>query len=564
MIIGWNARSIRERVRNEFMWHIITEQNPDIMIIVETWMNEEIKVLNTKYKVIQTKKQNFQGVSIISKDFDIKIEWEDVQTSWFLVSSIRKEGKVIAYVIGIYRKTTLKREITQEISNILKRIRRKHQKISIIIYGDMNTNRKDNIEKLKNLWKLRCNPNNKMLITRTQMIKDKQTESTLDFIMSTDNIKNIRRIEQKGGSDHYPILAEIEISNNWRTNKTYKLTRINRNPTREQITELFKTGWPLQECKNKLHWFNNTSTIRPKIYISLEKQKAFKEDTWENIINKIKEITKQEYDEFINEINVQNQNDIVRFYKSINNIIKYKNKNKIVKSIKKNNEIQTKSKSLKIWLQYYDQILNTNEPITKRWYTNNEKYEVKTLRGLMTLARNKATGIDKVPGEWIRVTNENNDIDKMKTTFINNIFVDWVKNKNIPNFWMRSKLILISKEENNSPEVHNTRPIAILPSITKAFEISIISNIEEIAYKQGYISENQRGFTPRKSTSINIEDLITFWIQAKLRRKLKTTSALIFIDLKRAYDSINRNKLLNILNEANIPGNIIEIIKIMY
>ena len=73
-IIGWNARSIRERVRNEFMWHIITEQNPDIMIIVETWMNEEIKVLNTKYKVIQTKKQNFQGVSIISKDFDIKIE----------------------------------------------------------------------------------------------------------------------------------------------------------------------------------------------------------------------------------------------------------------------------------------------------------------------------------------------------------------------------------------------------------------------------------------------------------------------------------------------------------
>ena len=78
----------------------------------------------------------------------------------------------------------------------------------------MNTNRKDNIEKLENLWKLRCNPNNKMLITRTQMIKDKQTESKLDFIMSTDNIKNIRRIEQKGGSDHYPILAEIEISNN--------------------------------------------------------------------------------------------------------------------------------------------------------------------------------------------------------------------------------------------------------------------------------------------------------------------------------------------------------------
>ena len=79
---------------------------------------------------------------------------------------------------------------------------------------------------------------------------------------------------------------------------------------------------------------------------------------------------------------------------------------------------------------------------------------------------------------------------------------------------MQSKLILISKQENNTPEIQSTKPIAILPSITKAFEFSIIGNIEDIVYTQD-ISQNQRGFTPNKSTTINIQDLLKFCMQAK-------------------------------------------------
>ena len=128
---------------------------------------------------------------------------------------------------------------------------------------------------------------------------------------------------------------------------------------------------------------------------------------------------------------------------------------------------------------------------------------------------------------------------------------------------MQSKLILISKEENNTPEIQNTRPIAILPLIAKAFELSIIGNIENIAYKQEYISQSQRGFTPNKSTTTNIQDLLKFCMQVKIRRKLNMTSALIFIDLKKGYYNVNKNKLLLILKEARVPGDILEIIKIM-
>ena len=39
-------------------------------------------------------------------------------------------------------------------------------------------------------------------------------------------------------------------------------------------------------------------------------------------------------------------------------------------------------------------------------------------------------------------------------------------------------------------------------------------------------------------------------------------SALIFIDLKRVYDNVNRNKLL-LIKKTRFPGDILEIIKIM-
>ena len=52
-------------------------------------------------------------------------------------------------------------------------------------------------------------------------------------------------------------------------------------------------------------------------------------------------------------------------------------------------------------------------------------------------------------------------------------------------------------------------------------------------------------------------------MQTKIRRKLNMTSALIFIDMKRVYYNVNRNKLLLILKEVRVPGDILGIIKIM-
>ena len=49
-------------------------------------------------------------------------------------------------------------------------------------------------------------------------------------------------------------------------------------------------------------------------------------------------------------------------------------------------------------------------------------------------------------------------------------FIDWINESKIPEFLMTGRMILISKENNDSPTLENIRPITILPAVVKFFE----------------------------------------------------------------------------------------------
>ena len=56
------------------------------------------------------------------RELQIWIENEDTAKEYILTSSIRSSGKIIAYIIGVYRKNESKEEITEEIKKIINRI----------------------------------------------------------------------------------------------------------------------------------------------------------------------------------------------------------------------------------------------------------------------------------------------------------------------------------------------------------------------------------------------------------------------------------------------------------
>ena len=106
-----------------------------------------------------------------------------------------------------------------------------------------------------------------------------------------------------------------------------------------------------------------------------------------------------EYAKLIKLINESRSTNITKFYKILNNILKYKEKRLITKQLKKNGIIQNKEESSKISLEFYKILLNWNDKMTQRWFRNNMNYEIDTKRELLKTANGKAVGIDKVPGE---------------------------------------------------------------------------------------------------------------------------------------------------------------------
>ena len=149
---------------------------------------------------------------------------------------------------------------------------------------------------------------------------------------------------------------------------------------------------------------------------------------------------------------------------------------------------------LNIILNYWNQMKIWQKYIYK-WRTLHYRYWKRIFR----FPSSKTIGIDKVPGEWIKIRNNQAElkINELKIHKWYKIFRNWIEKGTIPDFWMNWRLILVSKEKNKVPKIENTRPISILLSITKVFEVVIFGNLEDIAYQQGYISRNQRGFTQK-------------------------------------------------------------------
>ena len=138
-----------------------------------------------------------------------------------------------------------------------------------------------------------------------------------------------------------------------------------------------------------------------------------------------------------------------------------------------------------------------------------------------------------------------------------NVFSNYIENGYIPNYFMKARLVLISKDNTKFPTIDKTWPINILPAITKLFEPSLLNKIYKLTESRNF-NRNQKGFIKGWSTDNNIEDLLNFG--PKHQKELysaKSKSAYVFFDLKNAYDLIPRNILLLKMQEFWIDNNII-------
>lgn len=160
----------------------------------------------------------------------------------------------------------------------------------------------------------------------------------------------------------------------------------------------------------------------------------------------------------------------------------------------------------------------------------------------------KAPGIDKI--RLIDVRNSNHSLVEHITKLINLSIAEGI----IPND-LKTALIKPIYKQGLKNEFGNYRPIAILSTLEKILEHYVSMHIKKYIVEQNIISEQQYGFQRGRSTATLLKKF-TDVINSKLNKNRVIIA--LFIDYKKAFDTINHRLLIETLDNIGVRGKLLK------
>ena len=132
----------------------------------------------------------------------------------------------------------------------------------------------------------------------------------------------------------------------------------------------------------------------------------------------------------------------------------------------------------------------------------------------------------------------------------------WNKEE-LPEEWKESIIVPIYKKRDKT-DCNNYRGISLLPTTYKILSNILLSRL--IPYAEEVIGDHLCGFRRNRSTT---DHTCIFCIRQILEKKWEYSEAVhqLFIDFKKAYDSVRREVLYNILIEFGLPKKLVRLIK---
>ena len=172
------------------------------------------------------------------------------------------------------------------------------------------------------------------------------------------------------------------------------------------------------------------------------------------------------------------------------------------------------------------------------------------------LKNRKAAGCDDVVGEFIKHGGENLE------TVVHNLFSEIFETGQIPEDWRLSRVELIHKGGGKEKaDIGNYRPISVINIMNKIFGDIVNDKLQKWVEQERVLGEEQNGFRKGRSGLENVYIMKELIDRNKRNRKELYFG---FLDIEKAYDSINRRKLTALLQHIGICEKIINIIKSMY
>ena len=166
------------------------------------------------------------------------------------------------------------------------------------------------------------------------------------------------------------------------------------------------------------------------------------------------------------------------------------------------------------------------------------------LKMLQQTNANKAPGIDKLPGIFIK------DGANLLAAPITNLINLSISTSTFPDSFKIAKLIALFKKGCKT-EPKNYRPISLLPLLSKIFEKVVHLQTEKFLTENSLLYKKQSGFRPLHST----ESCLTHLSDRILEGCDKGChTGMILIDLQKAFDTLDHKLLLSKLSLMNFSS----------
>ena len=178
--------------------------------------------------------------------------------------------------------------------------------------------------------------------------------------------------------------------------------------------------------------------------------------------------------------------------------------------------------------------------------------EVKKM--IQSLKNGKAKGWDLIPNEALK--NLPDEMISMITVLFNRI----KKSGSLPRGWNRGRVTLVHKRELREL-LGNYRPITVLISLSGLYSKVLNSRLSQVVEEHKLLGEVQNGFRKDRGGSDNNFVLDTIIWKAKAARSKLHLS---FLDISKAYDSVNREILWKKLTSLGIKGEFLSSLKALY
>ena len=176
-----------------------------------------------------------------------------------------------------------------------------------------------------------------------------------------------------------------------------------------------------------------------------------------------------------------------------------------------------------------------------------------SMDGVWTAVRKLKTGMapgpDGIPPELLKVAGDTVILS------LHDLFVTAWTHRKVPAEWRQGIIIPIFKGKGSRMLCKNYRPISLLSIPGKVFALVLLQRIQPLLLLKQ--RPEQSGFTPSRSTS---DAIVALRILAELQYQFRKPLHVAHVDIKGAFDSVDRAQLWKVLRSRGLPECFVELL----